>query len=149
MNAGDPMIETQKVAEMLGGSKIFHHTITSDLEFFDEIKRGFPIKALERLVDIDLLSKNEVNDLIISFRTLARRKKEKHLSPEESDRLARIARIMSYAEQVMGNIEKALRWLRRPNRALGNKPPLEFLGTESGARIVESILARIEQGIYS
>ena len=70
-------------------------------------------------------------------------------SPEESDRLVRIARIISYAEQVMGSIEKALLWLRRPNRALENKLPLAFLSNDSDACIVENILARIEHGIYS
>jgi putative toxin-antitoxin system antitoxin component (TIGR02293 family) len=49
----------------------------------------------------------------------------------------------------MGDPEKAHNWLRRPNRALHNRLPMDLLETESGARVVETILARIEHGIYS
>jgi putative toxin-antitoxin system antitoxin component (TIGR02293 family) len=143
------MIEVKKVTNLLGGNKVFHCVINSDMQFVNAINKGFPIDSLERLITLHLLSVNEVTHLVISPRTLARRKKTHRLSPEESDRLARVARIISYAQEVMGDDEKANQWLRRPNRALDNRLPLDLLQTESGARIVETILGRIEHGVYS
>lgn len=51
----------------------------------------------------------------------ARRQKVKErasLSPSESDRLARVVRLISRAEEALEDREKAHRWLRKPNRAL-------------------------------
>jgi putative toxin-antitoxin system antitoxin component (TIGR02293 family) len=75
--------------------------------------------------------------------------KASSMSPEESDLLARLARIHDFAVEVLGNHDKARKWLRTPNRALKDHVPLELLRTDYGARIVESILGRIEHGIFS
>ncbi len=138
-----------KIAETMGGYEVFSHPINSDLQFFAEISRGLPVDALEQLVDHHLLSRAEAAHLVISPRTLARRKKKQRLSLQESDRLARVARIITYAGEVLGEQEKAHTWLRRPNRALENRLPLDLLETETGARVVETILGRMGQGVYS
>lgn len=143
------MTNSYKVAETMGGYAVFSHAINSDLQFFAEISRGLPVGALEQLVDHHLLSRAEAAHLIITPRTLARRKKKQRLSLQESDRLARVARIITYAREVLGDQEKAYAWLRRPNRALENRLPLDLLETEIGARVVETILGRMEQGVYS
>jgi len=36
-----------------------------------------------------------------------------------SDRLSRLARIVALAEDYLGDPERAARWLKRPNQALG------------------------------
>ena len=83
------------------------------------------------------------------MRTIARRKKEKKLRPDESDRLVRVARIGAIAEGVLGSEQKAAAWLRESNRALGGIAPLEILDTDIGIKQVEEILGRIEYGVYS
>jgi hypothetical protein len=65
-----------------------------------------------------------------------------------NDRLARIARIIAYAGEIFGEQEKVYAWLRRPNRTLENRLPLDLLETETGVCMVETILSHIEQGIY-
>jgi putative toxin-antitoxin system antitoxin component (TIGR02293 family) len=50
---------------------------------------------------------------------------------------------------VLGEREKALRWLGSPNKALGGRRPLDLLDTGLGAKQVEQILGRIESGVYS
>jgi putative toxin-antitoxin system antitoxin component (TIGR02293 family) len=50
------------------------------------------------------------------------------------------------AKCYLGDDETARRWLRRPNRALGGRTPLESLDTELGARLVENVLGRIAYG---
>ena len=50
------------------------------------------------------------------------------------------------AKQYLGDDETATQWLKRPNRALGGKIPLDSVDTELGARTVENILGRIAYG---
>ena len=69
------------------------------------------------------------------------------LNSEQSDRASRLAHIVSLAEKVFGKTEKALFWLRLNNRQLGNKPPVEIIRREAGARYVEEALMRISYGI--
>jgi putative toxin-antitoxin system antitoxin component (TIGR02293 family) len=60
-----------------------------------------------------------------------------------------VARIVALAEESLGSREKAARWLKRPNRALGNAIPLAHLDTDPGVRQVEDLLGRISHGVYS
>jgi putative toxin-antitoxin system antitoxin component (TIGR02293 family) len=53
---------------------------------------------------------------------------------------------VALADEFLGDHEKAIRWLKRPNRALGGALPVEALDTELGARQVENILGRIAYG---
>lgn len=96
------------------------------------------------------LDRDEVSSALdLPPRTLARRKVERRLRPAESDRLFRLARVAAQAVEVLGNQEKASRWLHTANRALGGEPPLALLDTDVGSRQVEDVLGRIEYGIYS
>jgi putative toxin-antitoxin system antitoxin component (TIGR02293 family) len=95
-------------------------------------------------------SEAEVEMLVIPRRTLARRRaKREPLTVDETDRALRLARIARLAERVFGNPEKANRWLRKPKHALQEATPVQFLASESGARIVEQMLHRIEHGIFA
>lgn len=66
-----------------------------------------------------------------------------------ADRLARVARLLATADETFGAAEKAHRWLRKPNRGLGGQVPLELLATDTGARLVEQALGRIDHGIFA
>ena len=87
--------------------------------------------------------------LDLPLRTFSRRKRECRLSADESDRLFRLARIAARAAEVLGDEDKASRWLHRPNRALAGERPVALLDTDLGARQVEDVLGRIEYGVYS
>ena len=115
-----------------------------------KIHAGLPYKSLENVsAALDLDDKAIADLLGTSTRTIARRKKEKKLSPDESDRLVRLARILELAEEVFEDRENAREWLRDPNPALNMETPLGLLDTDIGARRVEEILMRIEYGVYS
>lgn len=80
---------------------------------------------------------------------MERRKVTGRLRPEESERVYRLAKVLAYAESVLGTREKARRWLNSPNQALGNATPFSLLETEAGADEVTHVLGRIEYGVYS
>jgi putative toxin-antitoxin system antitoxin component (TIGR02293 family) len=69
------------------------------------------------------------------------------LSKDESDRAVRVARVTAMAEQAFGEQGSAWRWLRKPKRPFNGKTPIEMLATEAGARLVEEMVAQIEDGI--
>lgn len=64
---------------------------------------------------------------------------------KESDR----AQVLRRTQEVFGDPEKAAGWLQRPNRVLNNVPPITLLGTASGCKKVETVLGRIEHGVFS
>jgi putative toxin-antitoxin system antitoxin component (TIGR02293 family) len=100
------------------------------------------LKTLHRFTD------EEIYNLVVPKRTLARRTAEKQpLSVEETDRAVRLARVGKMAETVFGNAEKAHRWLRKPKPSLEGETPLNYLASETGARVVEEMLTRIDHGI--
>jgi putative toxin-antitoxin system antitoxin component (TIGR02293 family) len=75
--------------------------------------------------------------------------KKTMLSGEESDRAVRIATITSMAEQVFGDSERAWRWLRKPKKHFDGRTPMDQLGTEAGARLVEEMLQQIDHGMLA
>jgi len=57
-----------------------------------------------------------------------------------------VKRGSALADKYLGDRERAIRWLRHPNRALGGLAPVAAIDTELGARQVENILGRIAYG---
>ena len=123
------------------------------MELAEAIRAGLPAKALDYLLQDWaqwVPSAAEIYRVIGSARTLQRKRTQsRKLSADESDRLARLARLVVRAEEALGDPGKAHRWLTRPNRALGGHRPLTLLDSDAGARMVERILGRIEHGVYS
>ena len=73
-------------------------------------------------------------------------RRRRRLAQYESDRLYRLARIVAIANEYLGDHQRALRWLKRPNHSLGGIAPVAAIDTELGARQVENILGRIAYG---
>jgi putative toxin-antitoxin system antitoxin component (TIGR02293 family) len=93
------------------------------------------------------LSLQEIaSTLDLSPRSLQRRRHEGRLARYESDRLYRLARMIALAGGYLGDHQRGLAWLKRPNRVLGGVAPLGLLDTELGARQVENVLGRIAYG---
>ncbi|MFZ0204870.1 MAG: antitoxin Xre/MbcA/ParS toxin-binding domain-containing protein [Roseiarcus sp.] len=93
---------------------------------------------------------DEVYRIIGPKNEIVRRvKQHANLTPEQAERASRLAHVVSLAERILGKRENAFLWLRLPNRILGNKPPIETLSRESGARLVEEALLQMEYGVYS
>jgi uncharacterized protein (DUF2384 family) len=48
-----------------------------------------------------------------------------------------------------GNVNAALNWCNKPNRALHWKSPFEVIDLEEGAMMVATLILRIEHGVSS
>lgn len=57
--------------------------------------------------------------------------------------------IMTQAEAVFGNREKAMAWLRSRQTRFGGKTALELATTEQGARLVRDALVQIDEGYFT
>ena len=120
----------------------------SELQLAEMMERGLPAQTVDFLRG-EGLTFSEVHGIVLPARTLKHRKDKKQaLSVEESDRTLRLARIITLADQVFGNHEKALHWLRGENRRLDGRTPLELLRSEAGGDLVRQMLHQIDEGIY-
>jgi len=119
-------------------------------ELIRRIQKGLPfsdLKALQTQIDVPL--EQLAGKLSISRSTLQRRKTNGRLSPDESDKVMRFARLLEHATDVFGDIDKARAWLKHPQYGLGGAVPLDYAETEIGAREVDNLLGRIDYGVYS
>ncbi len=140
------MSATADIVRALGGPRVVPARSPGQLRAL--VRRGLPFASLSAVVaGFGLAALDAAAILRIPERTLARRRKERRLSAEESDRLVRLARIAAYAESTLGSREKAAAWLAAGNRALGGRIPLSELDTDLGAEEVETVLTRLSHGV--
>jgi putative toxin-antitoxin system antitoxin component (TIGR02293 family) len=139
------------ITAVLGGRQTLKRKVASDSDLVRITREGLPVDTLTLLARELSIERKTLAKLVgISDRTLNRRiASASRLSAEESDRIVRFARVVAKTKDTLGTSEKASRWLQSPNRALGGDRPLDLLDTDIGVRSVETILGRIEYGLYS
>jgi putative toxin-antitoxin system antitoxin component (TIGR02293 family) len=137
-------------AGLLGGQGILHAQPCLPMEWIALVRQGLPAASVDSLVRLTRITQTQLAQaLAIPERTLARRKREGALSPEESAKLVRFARVVERAECVFEATDSALDWLQSSNAALGGVTPMSLLDTEIGAGSVLDALGRIEQGVFA
>lgn len=139
--------EWQAVVKQLGGKTALGRRLSTDSDLREAIREGFPHAVLDKLMHLSGLTLKELAEALdLSARSLQRRRRSGRLARFESDRLYRLARIVALAQQSLGSHERAMRWLKRGNRALAGVAPIASLDTELGTRQVENVLGRIAYG---
>ena len=133
--------------DVVGGPTVVGGNATGGMDLVKLVRRGLPVGTVEFVLDSGRLSLAELDRIVLPRKTLANRRKLGSLTPEQSDRLVRVARVLAVAEETFGSREKAGAWLRRPTTALAGENPLDLLDTDEGAREVETLLGRIAHGI--
>jgi putative toxin-antitoxin system antitoxin component (TIGR02293 family) len=87
--------------------------------------------------------------LEVSPKTLTRWiKTGERLSPQQTDRMARLETLFKHGEHVLGSRESVQRWLHAKVLYLDGKRPIELLKTESGREQVDEALGVIEWGMF-
>ena len=132
-------------------TKLIGVKVKNPVDLVRHVEKGLAFTAVEALQrQMDLATKEMAQLLDIKFRTFLRRKEAGRLQPAESDRVLRTSRLFARAQDLFdGNQEAARAWLTTPQRALGGAIPLEIAKTEVGAREVEQIIGRLEQGVFT
>ena len=136
----------KEVARKLGGKPVLGRNVRSQADLALAVRRRLPLIALKGLAQAGL-TEHEIERFVIPQRTRRHRADKKQpLTIEESDRAVRLLRIQTVAEDTFGSKEKANVWLRRPLSELNGETPLDIAQTEAGARVIETILAKIAWG---
>ena len=114
-----------------------------------KVRRGLPYSVIEALAGA-IGSQRELAQAVgIPTTTLARRKRTGRLTPAESDRTVRIARVVDMSRVLMrGDLEATRRWLTTPHDLLDGESPLQRASTETGARDVEQLVGRLQHGVF-
>jgi len=144
------MVKASAVAKVLGGEKTLGRRVSSQQDLISAVQRGLRTSTIDAVVaELDAPPAEVLPTLRIARRTMERRKAKGRLLPHESERVYRLAKVLAFAESVLGTKQKARHWLNAPNRALGSATPFSLLETEAGVDEVTNVLGRIEHGVLS
>lgn len=133
--------------DVIGGTAALGEDARAGADIISLIRRGLPVASIQFVLDTGRLTLSELDRIVLPRKTLVNRRRLGSLTPEQSDRLVRVARLIAAAEETFGSPDKANRWLRRETTALDGERPLDLLDTDEGARRVEALLGRIGHGI--
>lgn len=121
----------------------------SEQQIVHLVEGGLPTNVIPRLIN-NGLSQAEIFQIIINPRTLKHRKSRKQpLSQEESERAVRTVRIIARAQSVLGDLKRALEWLRTRRKRFEGRSAMEMLATETGGRLVEQMLIQMDEGMFA
>jgi putative toxin-antitoxin system antitoxin component (TIGR02293 family) len=142
---------------LLGAPGPHSYVVLLGLDTFDapellrSVKKGFLYGTIERFQRNTSLSFERVTELVdIPRRTLTRRKREGRFLPDESDRLLRASRLFGRALALFeGDRNAAAEWITTAQPALGGALPVDLARTDVGAREVETLIGRLEHGVFS
>ena len=142
------LMEPQHIQEILGGHRVLGKPVRSLLELNDAVERGLPkatLRNVARRVYSDAAEQRAMMYRVVPEATYKRRRDL--LSPAESGRTERLARVVAMAEDVWQDRERARRFLTTPHPEIAGKTPLDAALTELGARQAEEVMARIVYGL--
>jgi putative toxin-antitoxin system antitoxin component (TIGR02293 family) len=121
-----PRASIERVSELLGGRRV--------------------LGALTRILGISVDAASAW--LRLPRRTLARRKEDNRLDPQQSERVLRLAEMTARAMGTFGSVKEAMRWLFTENRALGGVVPVALLDTDMGTRAAQdALLQRLQRRV--
>lgn len=130
-----------------------YRVVESDdvLSIVEAVREGLPYARFTEFARRSGLSQATITRVMQTpKRTLARRKAQGRLRPDESERLLRLSTVFDKAVELFeGDVDGARRWLSRPAKALGGMTPLEMAESEIGAREVEDLIGRLEHGVFT
>ncbi|CAA9496498.1 MAG: hypothetical protein AVDCRST_MAG09-437 [uncultured Sphingomonas sp.] len=123
---------------------------TDEMRRRQAVEQGLPVKMLRALMSDGTVGLHHLTRVIAPRRTLERRLRDgERLTVEESDRLARLVRVLDLASHTFGDRQKAVDWLSAPKRAFGGAAPLDLIRTSVGSDEVENFFHRAAHGMLA
>jgi putative toxin-antitoxin system antitoxin component (TIGR02293 family) len=141
------MSPAEHVAEVLGGRPVLRRNVRTWRDLERLVQEGLPKRSLQSVARRVVEPAASVNAFVYRVVPPATFKRRKRLTPDESERTERLARVVALAEQLWGNEQEARAFLNRPHRLLDDETPLTVARSELGARRIEQLLLDIEHGL--
>jgi putative toxin-antitoxin system antitoxin component (TIGR02293 family) len=146
--SGTVTIKAPDVARVMGGERTLRRRIRTLADLRRAVDDGLPAAALEQTVRHVAGAGQAATELkyrIVPKTTLQRR--GERLSPEESQRVERLARMTALAEAVWENQVLAHEFLTSPQPQLAGERPVDLAMSDLGTREVEDLLFRLEYSL--
>jgi putative toxin-antitoxin system antitoxin component (TIGR02293 family) len=113
------------------------------------VEHGLPRRALrhvaEKLAGGDKGRVASLEWSVVPRTTLERR--TQHLSPQESERTERVARLFVHARRALGTEAEARMFMTMPHPLLDGRSPIDAARNDLGTRRTEQILYSLEYGL--
>lgn len=131
------------------GKSITYEQIHDNHAMVQRVEEGLPVMDVVKFSKQAGFTNDELAKLInIPARTYARRVAGKaRLKVHEGERAARLMRVYDRAKQLFVTNENTRGWFNAKLIVLGGRTPLEYAQTEPGAREIEAVIERIEDGV--
>lgn len=124
------------------------------------VKEGVPATMVDRVSEDMAIGKGKLYETLgLAPATVNRKLRSAQLlSPNESERLLGITRLIGQVERIVREsgdatgfraAEWMAAWLERPHAALGGRPPAELMDTADGRDIVSDLVARLQSSAYA
>ncbi|HVS96833.1 MAG TPA: antitoxin Xre/MbcA/ParS toxin-binding domain-containing protein [Puia sp.] len=121
--------------------------------YFDIIRlidNGVPKSSVDHFSDSLSIPMTSIAPLLnMSYKTLTRKKKNERFDSIVSSQIFEIACTYAKAFEVFKDRDKVTRWFNKPNKALNGQHPFALLHTATGTKLVNQVLGRIQEGVYS
>lgn len=136
-----------RIARLLGGTAVLGRPIRSWADLEEVVQDGLPKRALQ-LVARHVVGPGETtSEFVYRIVPAATFKRRSRLSPAESERTERMARVVALAEAMWEDEAEARAFLNRAHPLLNGATPLAVAQTELGARRVERLLYDADHGL--
>lgn len=142
MEPTDPEYPSAEYAGLLGFSDV-----QAPWSVEEAIARGLPRDALQRVaraISSDPAAATKLVHAVVPKTSLSRRGT---LTPAQGEQTERLARVFSYAQRVLGDVEDARAFMHRPHPELQGRRPVDAALTELGGRAVEHVLDALAYGL--
>ena len=139
------------ISDWLAISPAAGRSIHSEFDLIKLGNTGVTKNTIHHLASSLGISRKEITEDIfnISVKTLERKDTKAKLDKKTSSHAVEIAKILQHAYEVFRDKDKLKRWLNAKNKALNDLKPVELFDTLSGLTMVNDVLGRIEEGVYS
>ena len=113
-------------------------------------QKGLTKSALIQIGKVLALGQKDLAEMsAISLRTFQRYKNDKKLNPIISENIIKLTEIIRLGFDVFEDRDTFVKWLNSPNKALGQRKPIELLKFRTGSDLVRNLLGQIQYGIVA
>lgn len=113
------------------------------------IKQGLSKNQLEAIKEQSALDYDTLSTVLsVSRATLIKKKGTEKFDQPTSERIMLLADVVAYGQEVFEDKDRFNAWIRKENKALGGKTPLELMDTLYGIEEVKKEIGRIEYGVF-
>jgi putative toxin-antitoxin system antitoxin component (TIGR02293 family) len=135
---------------ILGGNKSVLKPIFGDADLVDLSRNGVRKSSLRSLSDYLGITMEALSGILhTSHRNIQRKDDNELLDVYKSEQAIEIAQVISKCLDIFGTKENMQQWLSSSVIALGGKKPIDLLDTSFGIRMINTVLSRLEHGVYS